>query len=228
VVLGSSTLAQFNGVVMIAIMVEGLLWAATGPAALLTLVRERSEHRLFSASETDFLTGLDNRRAFSRRGQSLLDDTAERGACCNLLVFDLDHFKSINDRNGHQTGDEVLKIFARILQSEAQPQDIVARLGGEEFALLLAGDQTRRPETVAAAVSTRLREATLAFPGFAEPVTVSAGLVSSGDCDVGLDRLVALADAALYRAKFNGRNRLERAEPACGAPVTSGLRPAVA
>jgi diguanylate cyclase (GGDEF)-like protein len=128
-------------------------------------------------------------------------------------MVDIDHFKAINDRHGHQTGDHVLIHFARTLAEHLREVDVVGRWGGEEFLVLLP--DTRAGEAEQAAE--RMRGAIAAGPGFAQgqPVTCTAsfGVGEFDPRELSFDCLLDRVDAALYRAKIAGRNRVERAAP---------------
>jgi diguanylate cyclase (GGDEF)-like protein len=148
----------------------------------------------------DPLTGLHNRRALEQRFAAGLAQPLA------LAVIDVDHFKQINDRGGHAAGDEVLRALGALLQQGLRRGDAVYRTGGEEFVLLLPGADgagaLQRLE--------RLRQATAeaTLPGAPGPVTLSAGVAEAGQQGDTLDELLAAADAALYRAKAAGRNRV--------------------
>jgi diguanylate cyclase (GGDEF)-like protein len=186
-----------------------------------------------TAAMTDPLTGLFNRRAFFEVGQQLMTRQARTKAAVSVLVFDLDHFKSINDRFGHAVGDDALRLFAATARNNVRATDVIARLGGEEFAAILPGGATD-----AAMIGERLRAA---FQAAAVEIsshrigaTVSIG-VAVATAPVEIDRLLQCADTALYRAKSNGRNRVEVAEnePAATPPLTvarpqGSLRSAIA
>jgi len=168
------------------------------------------EEQLRELATTDALTGQNNRRAFLDKGSALLEHCRRRRhrQPCTVLMLDIDHFKSINDRFGHQVGDEAIVACARTLQETLRESDVVGRLGGEEFGavLALADDQAalETSERVRLAVQ-RLRlpldEGTLHF-------TASIGLARLGSRDLTLDDLLAEADQALYQAKAQGRNRV--------------------
>jgi diguanylate cyclase (GGDEF)-like protein len=132
---------------------------------------------------------------------------AKRGGAVTILMFDLDHFKSINDRFGHGTGDNVLREFAKAASSGLRASDIIGRLGGEEFALILA-----EPMPIGRLIAERIRsgfEKTGAkSAGHVINATVSVGAATSHEPVTNIDALLARADAALYRAKRHGRNRL--------------------
>jgi diguanylate cyclase (GGDEF)-like protein len=143
-----------------------------------------------------------------------------------LIMLDLDHFKSINDRYGHDTGDEVLKAFCRLATSQLRPNDLFGRIGGEEFASLLPDtghhDAVRLAERVRSAVETSAH----AFGQHAFDLTVSVGVAMSDEERSDLSALMDSADKALYRAKKLGRNRVSRRRigPSSGRPNNASLQ----
>ena len=153
-------------------------------------------------AETDPLTGLLNRRALLSHIANDIEGPAA------LVIFDLDHFKMINDVHGHPAGDEVLRTFGKILMSSAPPQGLAARLGGEEFALLLPGASSDAAALLADGVRTRLGERHFNGNGRPFTSTVSAGVACSEDAATNFETLIRDADNALYAAKRNGRNRV--------------------
>jgi len=180
------------------------IFAMSGIGALsLALHQSRLARRHASEAMTDPLTGLLNRRAlFDRFGQEPLSGPIA------VLLCDLDHFKSINDIHGHATGDDVLRQFAATLRQLVGTAGVPARLGGEEFAVVLRGTGTPQ----AAALGERIR-ATFADCGLetlAGPVTctVSIGVAACEQPADGFEALLGQADAALYAAKRDGRNRV--------------------
>ena len=188
---------------------------------VMVMAKERVAHVHKTAAMTDLLTGLFNRRAFLEASDRLVAGCGRKSQPVNVLVFDLDHFKSINDRFGHAVGDEALRVFANTASANMRVSDVIGRLGGEEFAAILPG-------TVADAtmVAERLRVAfqvaAIEIAGHAIGATVSIG-IATAVAPVLVDDLLAQADAALYRAKSNGRNRIEIAhgEIALAAPPLS-------
>ncbi|OLP61716.1 hypothetical protein BJF93_08960 [Xaviernesmea oryzae] len=184
-------------------MFEGVLFSMAAPMALLSLAREENRVELQHASETDFLTGLDNRRAFFAKAEAMVQAPAQ------LVLFDLDHFKSINDRHGHETGDEVLRIFARVAKERFGADDLVARVGGEEFAALLPGAGPDDAISALNAIAWRLRREARAGTRLTQDVTFSAGLASL-PAGASLTAGLNMADRLLYQAKTKGRNRIER------------------
>ena len=159
---------------------------------------------------TDGLTGLHNRRYMEMHLQALLDQAASRDRPLSALVVDIDHFKQVNDRHGHDAGDDVLREFSRRLKASVRGIDLAVRLGGEEFVVVM-------PETdgaVARIVAERIRTKTAgkSFPirGGEQSleVTVSVGVASFLGSEDDAAALLKRADVALYRAKTDGRNRV--------------------
>jgi diguanylate cyclase (GGDEF)-like protein/PAS domain S-box-containing protein len=149
---------------------------------------------------TDTLTGIPNRRAALARAR----DVRRRGLVTSVALFDIDHFKRVNDSFGHGKGDEVLRAVATTLAQQTSGSDLIARWGGEEFVAVVGADLTG-----ARALCERAREAVsrLEIPGVGR-ISISVGVTAiTDDFDTALER----ADAALYRAKANGRNRVEQA-----------------
>ncbi|KGM13071.1 GGDEF domain-containing protein [Cellulomonas bogoriensis] len=184
----------------------GVLATVSGMAALVAAMQNREQglrRRLAVAAETDPLTGLLNRRSFDPMLMQAVSDAPPAGDLA-VLMIDLDHFKRINDRRGHPEGDRVLQEVAAVLLSQSRQGDLVARLGGEEFAVALPGagvDAARRYATrVADGLGALMVEG---FPG----VSASMGIAArSAQAEAG-DTLLRRADAALYAAKHAGRHR---------------------
>jgi diguanylate cyclase (GGDEF)-like protein len=190
---------------------EVMLYVVGTAFIVLVLAKERAVRIYRNAALTDELTGLLNRRGFNDATHQLMARRAKMGAPVSVLVFDLDHFKEINDRFGHAVGDAVLCQFAKTLALSTRTTDIVGRIGGEEFVAVLPG-----PIEGAAVVAERVRTAfQAACASIAEgplQATVSVGVASaSSRTDIAV--LLCRADIALYRAKSNGRNRIEYAAP---------------
>jgi diguanylate cyclase (GGDEF)-like protein len=172
---------------------------------LLMMTKERTELRYKIASLVDPLTGMANRRAFIEHAETLLRRPSSSMA---VLLFDLDHFKEINDRFGHALGDRVLKIFSDVVGAALRPCDIGGRLGGEEFAVVLRDAGRKRAVMVADRIRERFAEDAVEIDG--QPVlgTVSIG-VAMAESECTIDELLARADGALYQAKRMGRDRVE-------------------
>ncbi|AZO77833.1 MULTISPECIES: GGDEF domain-containing protein [unclassified Bosea (in: a-proteobacteria)] len=193
-------------------MYEAVLFTVAMSMSLIALVREEDRARLLASARTDFLTGLHNRQGFFELGSERLNRKGEEISYA-LLAFDLDHFKAINDTYGHDAGDSVLKLFASIAREAAGPAAMSARLGGEEFAILLPGLGAEEARTVGEGIARHFAEAAAHSDGLAIAATVSVGLATARAGETDLAELLAAADRALYKAKLLGRNRIEIAEP---------------
>lgn len=174
---------------------------------------KRTNELLLELSNTDHLTGLFNRRYLMEALDKEVQRSSRKGGSLSLLLLDIDHFKQVNDTYGHLQGDAVLQKVAQQLQKELRTYDIAARYGGEEFIAVLP-DATMKE---AAFVAERIRASVQAsrFNGALAPLnlTVSLGvaLYTLNDGTT-IDTFIKRADDALYRAKANGRNRVECAE----------------
>jgi diguanylate cyclase (GGDEF)-like protein len=179
----------------------------------LALEREVEERRVAQASleaaaSLDPLTGLFNRRHTAVLREEL-GKAAARGLPVSLTMFDIDHFKTINDEHGHATGDTVLVAIAAQLRKNARKSDMPCRWGGDEFLVLLVDMDEQAAENAAERVRAAVAEAPIACAGTDVPVRLSAGVASvRGGSPIDFDALVAAADAALYEAKESGRNRV--------------------
>ena len=184
-------------------------------------VRERKEFLNHNAATIDPLTGLANRRLFFELGEKLAERSRIDETTYGVLMIDLDNFKWINDRYGHAAGDQVLRIFAETALKALRPSDVLARIGGEEFAAILPGSGAE----ASLAIAERMRKAFQATAEFIDGnptyVTLSAG-VAVFVPGVTLEMLMREADAALYLAKQNGRNRIERF-PGSRSPDSAGV-----
>jgi diguanylate cyclase (GGDEF)-like protein len=186
----------------------GLIYALGATVCLVTMLNGRLETEYKFAALTDPLTGLANRRALMDIAQRVLDRGAHDGSPVAVLAFDLDHFKRINDTFGHATGDQVLCAFADVLSATLRPNNIVARVGGEEFVAMVPG----AGDDAAVAIARRIGEAFQKVGQFTGgqkvEATVSAGVATTGGRKQSVADMLASADAALYRAKSAGRNRV--------------------
>ena len=161
------------------------------------------QRELIRLATIDSLTGVYNRRAFFERAKEMCEGAAA-GAPLSAIMLDIDYFKKINDRYGHDVGDEAISVVAREAMGESP---VVGRLGGEEFAILLEGRE--RAEAVAIAEALRLRLAQLKLETGSTTVTFTCSLgVSQWKPGDTIDRLLKRADVALYEAKVGGRNRV--------------------
>jgi diguanylate cyclase (GGDEF)-like protein len=188
---------------------EAFLMTIATAFILLAMSKERTELRHKTAAMTDPLTGLLNRRAFLQDAESLLQQQTARDRPIAVLLIDLDHFKSINDRFGHAVGDKVLQIFAKTTRGGLRQTDLVGRLGGEEFTVVLADAGMDNAYLVADRLRKAFAAAAAVVDGEAIYATASIGVSVIIDPRQDLAKLITLADQALYLAKARGRNRVE-------------------
>lgn len=206
--------------IAVALTFAGIGWISAGRIArpfanlsgkLEREVRERTEElrasneKLQQLATTDSLTGLLNRRALFERAEHLHRQAARHGQPLAVVMLDLDHFKQVNDRYGHATGDDVLVALAEDLRAQLRDVDLGARTGGEEFTLVLDGSTAEQAKKVVERIA-----ATLAAHSFSSGdgefnVTLSAGVVA-WEQEQSFDKAVDHADKLLYRAKEKGRN----------------------
>jgi diguanylate cyclase (GGDEF)-like protein len=188
--------------------------ADTDNHCFVTVIENITERKLLQRNyeqmaQTDYLTGLSNRRHFMQRAEAELTRTLRYGNALSLLMLDLDHFKQINDNHGHRAGDKVLQTFSTLCRSTLRESDLIGRLGGEEFVIML-------PETgisEATGIAERLRKITeevfvLLEDGRPLYFTVSIGIAGLDEHHAHLDALLQKADQSLYMAKSMGRNRI--------------------
>ena len=178
---------------------------------VMTMAKERAELQHRRASLIDPLTGVANRRAFFARGERLLQRMAGEAAPAALLVFDLDLFKQVNDRFGHQAGDRVLCAFCATAAAVLRPTDLFGRTGGEEFACLIPGVPASEAIRVAERIRAAFARRRIVIGAESSASTVSIGVAATAGTGYDLAALMATADRALYRAKEKGRNRVEPA-----------------
>jgi diguanylate cyclase (GGDEF)-like protein len=192
---------------------EQLVFAMGSSIFLVALVREQSEMAHRAAAAVDMLTGLATRRAFLDKAQRDLVDCRDRCAPLALMMFDLDHFKAVNDNHGHAVGDQVLRTFAQVARGALRTNDFIGRLGGEEFAIVMPGTSMRAAGHIANRIRRAFAESRIVINGKTISATISGG-IASAEGDMTLEQLLSTADAALYRAKAKGRNRIELTRPA--------------
>jgi diguanylate cyclase (GGDEF)-like protein len=174
------------------------------------LAKDRIAARYRHASLIDPLTGVANRRGFFETGERVLKRARFARQPTAFIMFDLDRFKSINDRYGHHVGDEVLTEFCRLATSSLRPNDLFGRIGGEEFACLLPITGRRDALRLAERVRTAFAAAYHTIGEHKLSATVSVGVAIADDSSLDLDTLLKQADQALGRAKSAGRNCVEQ------------------
>ena len=197
---GSGTIALLQAVMQ--------LIATTSPAVIVLVLRTRLDQavvRAESLATTDSLTGLANRRGLEVRYPAMVATAGRSGQVVVAIVADIDHFKAVNDEHGHHAGDLVLQAVADVVSRAVRRDDVVARLGGEELAVV--GLSESRALGDVAALCERIRSEIATAP-IEHPVTASVGAawVAPDDPDVDLWTLISMADRLMYEAKRDGRN----------------------
>ncbi|MEZ5313310.1 MAG: diguanylate cyclase [Thermoanaerobaculia bacterium] len=172
-----------------------------------TLSYRRELDRARELADRDALSGLLNRRALLRLTDALDAESDRRGGSLAVAMFDLDHFKHVNDEYGHLAGDQCIRTFSEHLAAEVRRADLAARYGGEEFVAVLPGASGEAASALAERVRRRIETGLAVHEGRAVPLTVSVG-VAAGTTGEGVSALLERADRALYAAKAAGRNRV--------------------
>ena len=190
---------------------------------------EKAKQQAEQEARTDPLTGIRNRRSFLAEAALGIKRAQRKGEPVSLLMFDIDHFKAINDSHGHGVGDEALRLFSQTIQKKIRETDVFGRLGGEEFALLII---ETKPDSLHTAERLRdnITQVSLDCPGGRVQFTSSIGVAHSEPGDT-LEKLLRQADQALYRAKERGRNmvveyRVEDQPEGIAGSSVAGLEPA--
>ncbi len=165
----------------------------------------RANEQIEQLMRTDHLTGLANRRHFLEHLEKAVADAHRHGRSLSLAALDLDHFKEVNDEHGHAAGDDLLAALGEVLQEQTRKEDLPARIGGEEFMVLLVGADCNR----AAVFADRLRREVASIELSCADICVTASLgVAELGCGESPEDLMLRADRALYRSKEAGRNRM--------------------
>jgi diguanylate cyclase (GGDEF)-like protein len=218
-------LGEYVAAVVLLIVLTTIVLVACGRLNVLDAHRRTVEEgrrrahaaavRLQAIAHTDSLTGLSNRRHFLAVAGEAIDSAQEFGASLSLLMVDIDHFKRINDTYGHAAGDQALRLLGATLKESTRRDDCVGRLGGEEFAILLPDASAEVAQDIAERICRHATTlAILDGRGQRFGFSVSIGLACLAPSDAKPEDLLARADAALYRAKRGGRNRVEADLPA--------------
>ncbi|MGN6285295.1 MAG: diguanylate cyclase [Afipia sp.] len=178
------------------------------------LVRQSEDLARLATSES--MTGLYNRRHFVSLGEAEWDRFQRYHRPLSLLFIDVDHFKEINDRFGHDVGDLAILHVADVIAEDRRATDIISRFGGDEFAMLLPETDIDQARVVAERIRARLNERPLALEGQAVPITLSIGLAEASLSMSSLGALIKLADRMVYEAKSAGRDRIQVPPPPAG------------
>lgn len=182
-------------------------YIGTGMFAVFILATDLSEE-MKALAMTDQLTGCLNRRGFYSRSDQLVAYALRSGLTLTVISCDLDHFKRINDTHGHDTGDRVIIRAAEVLESNLRGQDIVGRIGGEEFALLLIDCPVDVAQRIADRIRQQICEAEIRCGSHTVSVTASLGVAAVSPLDYSIEKALIEADRALYDAKDAGRDRV--------------------
>jgi diguanylate cyclase (GGDEF)-like protein len=193
------------------IHLENLLYTIGTAFFVMAMVKEQAELQQRILARVDSLTGAASRHAFMEGGELILRRCAHNRVPLSIVVFDLDHFKRVNDTFGHAVGDLVLQRFGATARMVLRSNDIFGRIGGEEFAAALPDTDSEAAVAVAERVRLAFAETSQIVAGFPIGATVSGGVATARSGGASLYELPESADQALYRAKAGGRNRTELA-----------------
>jgi diguanylate cyclase (GGDEF)-like protein len=182
-----------------------------GTTIFLLMCSQRIRQFWENAASTDYLTGLPNRRTLFTQGEALLAQQPAELAGVAVGVIDIDHFKAINDRHGHDAGDQALAFVASRILATCGKADLLARQGGEEFAVLLTGVDPEHAWAAMEAIRNAVASEAFRYRDASIPMTVSIGFAMLTASDQTLDDGLRRADIALYRSKADGRNRATQA-----------------
>ena len=224
------TSSSFVGGWFAILALETILYVIATAFIVLAMAKERSDRFYKTVASTDALTGVANRRALLETGRRIIRRHGRQDEPVAVLMCDIDHFKSINDRFGHFIGDRVIKLFADTATASLRSTDLVGRFGGEEFAAILPNSDLEDAIQVAERVRAAFEAAATEVSGHPVRATVSIGAALAGEEAPSIEALLTRADGALYQAKRNGRNRVEVARgdsaivpPGVAAPETAGI-----
>ncbi|MCK9919472.1 GGDEF domain-containing protein [Microbacteriaceae bacterium K1510] len=201
--------SMYGSVWLTVLSFEALLFTISVAFILLAMAKERTELRHRTAAMVDPLTGIANRRAFLHDAEELTKRHLAKPRPTAVLLIDLDHFKSINDRFGHALGDRVLEVFTDAARQSFRSSDLIGRLGGEEFAAIMHDISHEKAVAMAERLRERFAQSAQEVDGRPVYATVSIGIVICQEAALDVPELLAQADQALYFAKENGRNRVE-------------------
>ncbi len=169
------------------------------------------EQRIMKLAATDSLTGVLNRRAFMERMEQEINKSLRENTSFSLILTDIDYFKKVNDRYGHQTGDMVLQKFPEKLLNSSRPYDFAGRYGGDEFVICLPGADISQSGSVAERMRSKVEEMKIMPPDGSQSIRITASFGTTDflmDSKGKVDSIINRADNALYKAKNEGRNRV--------------------
>lgn len=204
--MGPSSLQSLVTLVLLSIV---LLWNLS----IILMASERLENRLLGMAHSDALTAVLNRAGFDTLARRLLRRCQRDHRPASVLMMDLDHFKTVNDRYGHEAGDHLLRAFIDAVRPAIRAGDLASRYGGDEFCILLPGADLDEAQTIAERIRERFERVRLAHDAREVAATVSIGVAEVEGPAETLDSVIGRADVALYTAKRTGRNRVCAAAP---------------
>lgn len=175
---------------------------------LLLLRKLKVRKKLLVLAKTDSLTGLLNRTELFNQGHKLVQDASEQELDLSVLLFDIDHFKLINDKFGHSIGDLVLEKIAKLVSETMRARDVFSRLGGEEFVSILPNTNLDHAKAIAMRVIEKIAQYNFSELGVDDSITLSIGVANLKDTNPEFDDILHAADLAMYRAKAQGRNQM--------------------
>jgi diguanylate cyclase (GGDEF)-like protein len=190
---------------------ETIVFALGTSIFIIALIKERNEALGMKAARIDPLTGILNRGGFMERAERVIDRCRRSGSPVSVMMFDLDRFKAINDTHGHGFGDTVIRTFCEVAVAALRPSDVFGRLGGEEFAVAMAGSSIEAAQARAERIRLSFAASCRFVSGRRVEATVCCGISVSLKAEETLASLLEDADRALYLAKTDGRNRVMRA-----------------
>lgn len=169
--------------------------------------RELNNRKLLEMARFDELSGLYNRRYFVEQAHAAIERAKRYGEQLSLIMLDIDNFKGINDQYGHCCGDEIIRAVSDMLKSFFRATDIIGRVGGEEFSIMMLNAKASEAYAKAETSRKKIEQMNLGCNGQIVPLTVSFGVAELANYRQSLDELISCADAALYKSKHNGRNQ---------------------
>ena len=193
------------------ILFEGIVYLMVSAVLMALICKERETQEYMRAALSDSLTGIANHGTLLDSARRLFARCRKDATPFSLIMFDLDHFKDVNDRHGHRTGDDILRAFVETVHGLLRPTDLFGRYGGEEFTVVLPGATLETAQVIAERVRHAFAEQHRFLGGRPLNATVSAGVAEAG-ATMSLEDTIDAADRAMYRAKHLGRNRVERAD----------------
>jgi diguanylate cyclase (GGDEF)-like protein len=203
---------------------ESIIYSVGTTVCILAMVRERHQAAREKAARIDPLSGVANRAAFMESAALIVEQCQRASVPVSVVMCDLDWFKAVNDTHGHAVGDAVIRKFCEVASGAIRPNDMVGRIGGEEFAIILPRASIEaayvRAERIRAAFAVSCRS----VEGNRVNATVSCGVSASAAADLSMEALLKYADVALYRAKHEGRNRVKRADQSEAKAVSPVIR----